>query len=305
MDSLDTLIKRRDEQQEAYLQTNNRIQELLGTASPPSSPTQDATRSSGASASQTTLSRPSWRHQSIGLDSVITSSASRVTGEGSDDEEDSEEYYVQTPLERQQYTHEGFREHLRSFRFSSASRTLLSGAVSNNAAFLSQPTLFPTHKGSAEDRSHLSHHQVFEVGTDGAPLPVELPESERPPSNALIIWNTIKDVNVASSEDSGEGHAVGRISVLQEPSPILFGAIHYTMQRYFDVDELYRHLLSPEGSSAILNRALFVKLFTAVPFHFISYRRCFRQIIIIIILMLPHLLKHHAYWVRATYSSLT
>lgn len=254
---LDILIRRRDEQHDAYLQTNQRVQELLGTASPPSSPVRDAPRSSGASGSQATLSRPWGRHQSIGLDSVITSSASRVTGEGSDDEEDGEEYYVQTPLEQQQYDHNGLREHLRSFKFSSASRSLL-GGILGDSAFLSKPTLFPTHDGSATDRSHLSHHQVFEVGTDGAPLSIELPQSEQAPSNALVIWNTIKDVNITKSDDSRERNAVGRISVLQEPSPILFGAIHYTMHRHFDVDELYKHLLSPEGSSANLHRALFV-----------------------------------------------
>lgn len=258
---LDILIRRRDEQHDAYLQTNQRVQELLGTASPPLSPVRDAPRSSGASGSQATLSRPWGRHQSIGLDSVITSSASRVTGEGSDDEEDGDEYYVQTPLEQQQYDHNGLREHLRSFKFSSASRSLL-GGILDDSGFLSKPTLFPTHNGSVADRSHLSHHQVFEVGTDGAPLSIELPQSERPPSNALLIWNTIKDVNITKSDDSRERNAVGRISVLQEPSPILFGAIHYTMHRYFDVDELYRHLLSPEGSSANLHRALFV----VIPF---------------------------------------
>lgn len=263
---LDILIRRRDEQHDAYLQTNQRVQQLLGATPPPSSPLRDVPRDSGASGSQATLSRPWGRHQSIGLDSVITSSASRLTGEGSDDEEDGEEYYVQTPLDQQQYDHDGLREHLRSFKFSSASRRLFDGIL-DDAFFLSKATLFPTQKGPVADRSHLSHHQVFEVGTDGAPLSIELPQSERPPSNALVIWNTIKDVNITKSDDSRERNAVGRISVLREPSPILFGAIHYTMHHYFDVDELYRHLLSPERSSASLDRALFV-VFQSHPFFF-------------------------------------
>lgn len=218
-------------------------------------PTQDVPRSPGAApASPTALSRPRWRHHSIGLDSVVTSSASKATGEGSDDEEDGEEYYVQTPLEAQQYSHEGLREHLRKFKFSSAARTLLHGVV-GDTAFLSKPTLFPTKSGPVADRSHLSYHQVYEIGTDGAPLLVELSENERPPSNALVIWDTIKQVNVTKQiEGSREPNAVGRITVLSEPSPILFGAIHYTMHRHFDVDELYRHLLAPAVSSATLDR---------------------------------------------------
>lgn len=263
MEKLDILIKRLDEQRDAYLETNHLVRELLIAASPtsqappapleslesPATPVRDTPRSPGGS--QTTF-LPTWRKQSAGLDSVITSSASRATtGEGSDDEEGGEEYYVQTPLEQQQYDHEGLRHHLRSFKWTDAARTLLNGVV-DDAAFMRKPTLFPTQKGPAPDRSHFSHHQVFDVGADGAPLPVELPESERPPSNALVIWNTIKDVNM--SEHSQERTAVGRISVLRELSPILFGACHYTMHRHFDVDELYRHLLSTEGSSASLHR---------------------------------------------------
>lgn len=208
MEKLDILIKRLDEQRDAYLETNHLVRELLIAASPtsqappapleslesPATPVRDTPRSPGGS--QTTF-LPTWRKQSAGLDSVITSSASRATtGEGSDDEEGGEEYYVQTPLEQQQYDHEGLRHHLRSFKWTDAARTLLNGVV-DDAAFMRKPTLFPTKKGPAPDRSHFSHHQVFDVGADGAPLPVELPESERPPSNALVIWNTIKDVNMS------------------------------------------------------------------------------------------------------------
>lgn len=270
MEDLNVLVKRRDEQQDALQETNSRIEELLAVTqmeAPPSLPTRDEPRSPAGSGSQTTLARPPWRHHSIGLDTVFTSSASRVTGEGSDDEEDGEEYYVQAALETQQYDHDGLRQHLRSFKFSAAARTLLDGVV-DNSAFLSRPTLFPTQKGPVADRSHLSHHQVFAVGQDGTPLPVELPESERPPSNALVIWNSIKDVNVPRPEHSGEQTTVGRITVVREPSPVLFGAVHYTMHRYFDVDELYRHLRSSEGSSASLHRALLVEflyLMTVVP----------------------------------------
>lgn len=48
---------------------------------------------------------------------------------------------------------------------------------------------------------------------------------------------------------------VGRISILSEPSPILFSAIHHTMHKHFDIDELFEYLVKTEQSSANLSRA--------------------------------------------------
>jgi hypothetical protein len=38
-------------------------------------------------------------------------------------------------------------------------------------------------------------------------------------------------------------------SIVREPSPVIFGAIHLTMNKYFDVDELFENLVSDESTS--------------------------------------------------------
>ena len=74
---------------------------------------------------------------------------------------------------------------------------------------------------------------MYLVGNDGARLHI-LNISEAPMSRALEIWNRIKSINVGSEE---QRLAVGRITIVREPSPLLFAALHYTLREHFDVDE--------------------------------------------------------------------
>lgn len=41
---------------------------------------------------------------------------------------------------------------------------------------------------------------------------------------------------------------VDQSSILQEPSPMTFAAAHLAMKGSFDMDELYRHLVTTEGN---------------------------------------------------------
>ncbi|PTB61992.1 hypothetical protein BBK36DRAFT_1094709, partial [Trichoderma citrinoviride] len=65
-------------------------------------------------------------------------------------------------------------------------------------------------------------------------------ESLEPPDgivDAPTVWETIKDVNTS-------GKAVGRITIVQEPTPLMLAALHLTMSPHFDMTELLHHLLS-------------------------------------------------------------
>lgn len=66
-------------------------------------------------------------------------------------------------------------------------------------------------------------------------------------SRALDIWNQIKSVTAGSEE---QRLAVGRITIVREPSFLLFAALHYTMKEHFDMDEAFQ--LPLDEKTAIL-----------------------------------------------------
>ena len=60
-----------------------------------------------------------------------------------------------------------------------------------------------------------------------------------PLSRSMDIWKRINSIN-AHPERSKQ--AVGRITVVREPSPLLFAALHYTMKDHFDMDKIFEML---------------------------------------------------------------
>jgi hypothetical protein len=59
--------------------------------------------------------------------------------------------------------------------------------------------------------------------------------------NAPVIWDALRSVNP-------KGNANGRMTILQEPSPLALGAVHMTLRKHFDMDELFQHLVSTDGN---------------------------------------------------------
>lgn len=260
---VEALIRELDQQREAYMSTFQKVHELLAqnlaaTASP-ASPPRSVTPALGndgisqRSRRSTTLSgapnlsekEAHIRKTSTGLSTVITASSSK---EDASDDEDDEEIYVQTPLLTRSFDEDGFRTHLRSHSWRKEGRRIMDGVVGNPSRIGQR--LIPNHKGPHADRSHYSHYQVFDVGTDGSPLLVDKTNVENEFGRAMALWEAIREVNPPGKTRQ----AVGRITVVREPSPILFGAAHYTMHGSFDVDELFRHLVEAGNSSASVSR---------------------------------------------------
>ncbi|KAF7189429.1 hypothetical protein HII31_09274 [Pseudocercospora fuligena] len=255
---IDQLLRQLDAQRDAYLAAFQKAHDLLakdlasaaatsaaspvprGSISAPR-PLQRERRSPRQSFSQFDFPP---RKPASNIDTLVASSGSRRTGDESDDDED-ENLYVHQHLEHRIYEHEGLRDHLRSHKWKSGGGGKILRSILNTSR-IQQPNLFPINLGKVLDRSHVTHCQVFDVGADGAPVPVELPEIERGPSNAIRIWNTIREVNRPSKTNQ----AVGRISIIREPSPILFGAVHYVHNGSFDMDLIYDKLVEAGHSSA-------------------------------------------------------
>lgn len=181
----------------------------------------------------------------LGTDAVFADTS--TLSDSSSDEED--DFFVQDSLPPSSFDHEHLREHLKTHSWTEHGREILAPIVSNPARISKQPHLFHLGPGPADDRSHYSHFQVYDVGPNGLPELVEISSADNTMSKATEIWHSLRDIG--KSEDK---KTVGRITVAREPSPILFGALHLTLHKVFDMDELFRHLVQTEASSAHMFR---------------------------------------------------
>jgi CorA-like Mg2+ transporter protein len=250
--STEELLKKLEDQRLAYLDTFRLVQELLGKEherdpASPSAETLPLLPEATDSFRKYTLSRdPTRKGSGFPLSTLDTSTLS----DDSDAEDDA--YFVQDLLPSQSYDHEHLRDHLKTYDWDEWGRQILSTLVTERGR-LTKPELFPQHQEEAiEDRSHYSHYQIYDCGRDGAPLLTESTGVENAPSKAHQIWHSIKDINADATRSR---QAVGRITIAREPSPILFAALHLTLNQHFSVDELFKNLVQSDASSADVHRA--------------------------------------------------
>lgn len=69
-------------------------------------------------------------------------------------------------------------------------------------------------------------------------------------SRSRDIWRRISRINADSYRSK---KAVGRITIVREPSPLLFAALHYTLKDHFDMDEMFAFLIA-DKTKAIPHR---------------------------------------------------
>ncbi|RDW67859.1 hypothetical protein BP6252_09255 [Coleophoma cylindrospora] len=262
--STEELLRRLDQQHQAYLETFRLVHEALLSNSgatnnasgittiPEGTPTIDVPnlRRLRRSTLDTTDTDPrSERSSSVLLSPEIVKSAtfrSSVTGDDSDSSDDDEDLYVQDPLPPRSWDREGLRHHLKTYKFNEEGQKLLESVVVDGT--LTNPDIARVFDGGFE-LGVGSHYSVFDVGPDGAPLSRHEVVEKGTKSIHDAIWQVIRDVN---SDSTKERKAVGRITIIREPSPIVFGALHLTMNEYFDMDEIFSHLVhdSDRGASS-------------------------------------------------------
>ncbi len=245
---VETLIRQLDAQKDAYLEAFQKIHDRLtqDLAAGSSRPRANSRLSSSVPSSE--RNSDSKASTTAAATSVHLSSTSKSTGDDSDEEDEA--LYAQGALDTESYAEEGLRAHLRTHKFREYEKQILYGVVDDSVR-LSQSPLLPNHPRPCDDRSHLTHSQVFDIGSDGAPLPMNQQSIEVNSGRAMSLWHAIKDVNPTSKER----RAVGRITIVREPSPILFGAVHHALHQAFDLEELFRHLVEADLSSASMFRA--------------------------------------------------
>lgn len=177
----------------------------------------------------------------IELESLKKSST--FSPEGSDTD-DNESMFAQEPLPREEYDEAGLKKHMREYNWTAHGMAIV-GSVLKNKQLHARTTMFPVTLGPVDDRSHLSHYSIFDVGKDGSPLEITK-VNEKPVSRAQAIWNNIRAIN---ADESRSREAVGRITIVREPSPLLFAALHYTQNSHFDVDEMFSMLVQDNNRS--------------------------------------------------------
>ncbi|RAL60004.1 hypothetical protein DID88_000630 [Monilinia fructigena] len=198
--STEELLKRLDDQHQAYLETFKLVHEALNH-SVTNTNTASAPQSTGSIRTFTKRRRRSTKDDHDTLEIRPSTLHSSILSGDSDDSDDDDDLYVQTPLA--------------SFTYD-----------------LTIPTIL-----------------CFDVGKDGAPL------SRRDviePGTTKIdsaIWQAVKDLN---SDPESLRPAVGRITIVREPSPVILGALHLTLNKTFDMDELFNYLVSDEITSSFI-----------------------------------------------------
>ncbi|KAH6605991.1 gtpase-activator for ras-like gtpase containing [Trichoderma cornu-damae] len=145
--------------------------------------------------------------------------------------------------------------HLRDSEFRDDFSGLLDGRDAPLGPWgIDSPPSFREYAAFERERFVSSTFEVYEVGDDGRAVGTTLDvdvqgvgfakcvgdePSECPDGivDAPMLWEAIKDVNPS-------GKAVGRITIVQEPTPLMLAALHLTMSPHFDMTELLHHLLS-------------------------------------------------------------
>lgn len=105
-------------------------------------------------------------------------------------------------------------------------------------------------------------YEVYDINHDGHAVQRLHEKSSETEADTVAVWKTLKEV----SSEGAAGRIYGRITIFQEPSPLMLGAAHMTMARHFDMDELFRHLITADGNKG-KTRAYVDRAFEATEIH--------------------------------------
>ena len=240
------MLQKLAEDRATYLSTLTRTEDVL---------TQALTATAGLATSPR-LTSETIRHNTghtLEVESVPNGSTTQVDSDS--DTDDDESLFVQQSLLPESYDELGLRKHIKEYSWTEAGRAILGNVLEKELPSQNE-SLFPRAPGAVPDRSHLTHYSIFDVGSDGAPLPIKPLGSTdpAPTSRAMAIWRNISRTNADSER---QRLAVGRITIVREPSPLLFAALHYTMNQHFDMDGLFQLLLEERTRVRSFAKSLF------------------------------------------------
>ena len=245
---LKQLLEKLDKQQEALASLTKALTSNSSQIGSLASPTVQVVHSPPQ------LASPSHLPHDLGLASYFDNAnppqASIFTGEESSDSDDDESMFVQETLPPESYSVENFRNHLKVHRWDRYAQQIL-GPVLQDRDLRTAEDMFREDDSTGEAGSipRDTHATVYDIGPDGAAL-WHRPASKEPEH---AIWLSLHTTN---SDAAKRRLATGKITIIREPSPLLFGAIHLTMEKHFDMDSIFR-LLSDESTTRAYMRGCF------------------------------------------------
>jgi len=216
--STEELLRKLDEQHQAYLKTFRLVHEALAqhrsvetkkddvnsanalTTSPvsPPSPGPHISLALPTSPQSRAPSRRRRRSTEVGeierpLRRPGTFPSSVFTGDSDESDLDGD-LYVQDALPSYSFDIEDLRQHLKTYKFNDAGNTLLQSVVHNGR--LKHPGLFREYPDT--EKWHNSHYSVFDIDQDGAPL--SRFDVVKPGTTSIdsAIWQVIQVGNLTS-----------------------------------------------------------------------------------------------------------
>jgi CorA-like Mg2+ transporter protein len=267
------LLHKLDADREAYLTSLTKAHQTLAQALTASNNSRPGSPPAVPRSPSSLTRSPRLQARNAGLVSLFDADnpkkGSIFTGEESTDSEDDESLFVQETLPPESFSEDDFRHHLRHHEFDDYGRKILE-PVFLDKDLLRAPKLFQDDGVKKSGNfSHSTHATVYEIGADGAAL-LQRPESQQV---SQAIWHSINSTN---ADQTKRRLATGKITIVREPSPLLFGAIHLTMDPHFDMDEIFR-LLSDESPT----RAYMKGCFDSEPTQQRSFLFCFKYYTIV------------------------
>lgn len=182
------------------------------------------------------------------LDFESIKKPSLFTGEESSESEDDESFFVQETLPPESFSEIDLKTHIRKHDWEAGGRALLEDIYEDEAR-LAEAQLVPRETDAIREHATYHHMNVYEVGSDGSALPYNAETKDL----SQAIWQSLSNTNTDASR---QRKAVGRIIIVREPSPLLFGAIHLTMNNHFHMDQVFRLLTDDTPSKAYMKGCL-------------------------------------------------
>jgi hypothetical protein len=182
------------------------------------------------------------------LDIESDRKASLFTGEESSESGDDESFFVQDTLPPESFAEEDLKRHLKTYQFEPHGQTILQ-EILEDPLNLDNAHLVPVETDLVREHATYLHANVYEVGSDGSALVYNAEIKD--PSQA--IWQSLRNTN---ADGARQRKAVGRIIIVREPSALLFGAVHLTMYKHFDMDQLFRLLTDNTETKAYMKGCL-------------------------------------------------